>query len=147
MQHQPRRTILATALVAVGLGAAVGWAAARGVDGPVVLLQAGTTVVGQPIAYPAGKPVITGTIVTMEPGQSTGWHRHDVPLFGYMLEGELTVDYGPHGTRRYVAGEALLEAVATAHNGANTGSTTARVLVVAVGADGLANSRPAPAPE
>jgi len=37
--------------------------------------------------------------ITLLPGQQTGWHTHPVPLFGYILEGELTVDYGTKGQR------------------------------------------------
>jgi quercetin dioxygenase-like cupin family protein len=139
---------MVAALLAGGLGLGVGWAVARTTyPAATVLLQDQSTVIGQRIAYPSGEPQVTGAIVSMAPGQATGWHRHDAPLFAYMLEGELTVDYGPHGSRRYVEGEALLEAVEVAHNGTNTGAATARVLVVFMGAAGLANTIEMPAPD
>ncbi len=98
--HGVRR---AHALLAVGLAGAVGLGCgvALGRTGypPLeVLLQGSETVLGQEIAYPAGKPVVTAAIVTMVPGQETGWHAHEAPLFAWMLEGELTVDYGPDGS-------------------------------------------------
>ena len=34
-------------------------------------------VLGQEIACPGGTPVVTAAIVTMVPGQETGWHEHD----------------------------------------------------------------------
>jgi hypothetical protein len=73
-----------------------------------LLLSGGETVIGQEIAYPEGAPVVTAAIVTMVPEQETRWHVHEAPLMAWMLEGELTVDYGPDGKRTYVAGEALL---------------------------------------
>ena len=53
----------------------------------------------QPIAYPSGTPNITAAIVTIPPGGETGWHTHAVPLFAYILDGALTVDYGSKGTK------------------------------------------------
>ncbi len=73
-----------------------------------ILLQSGETVLGQPLAYPAGAPKVTAALVTMVPGQKTGWHRHDAPLFAYITEGELTVDYGDQGEKVYGPGDALL---------------------------------------
>jgi quercetin dioxygenase-like cupin family protein len=56
-------------------------------------------VTGEPIRYPSGAAKITAEEITLQPGQQTGWHTHPVPLFGYILEGELTVDYGAKGKR------------------------------------------------
>ncbi|WP_159090032.1 cupin domain-containing protein [Ruegeria sp. Alg231-54] len=62
-------------------------------------MQTDKSVIGEPLEYPDGTPQITMAIVTMQPGQKTGWHRHEVPLAAYMLEGEITVDYGDAGTK------------------------------------------------
>jgi quercetin dioxygenase-like cupin family protein len=138
-----RRTLCALLSATMALGLGLGIAAARtSYPESTVLFQGNTTVLGQKIAYPPGTPEVTGAIVTIEAGQSTGWHRHNAPLFAYMLDGELTVDYGPAGKRRYVAGDTLLEAIDVAHDGTNTGSAMARVLVVYIGAEGLANTTP-----
>ncbi|MEO1092210.1 MAG: cupin domain-containing protein [Pseudomonadota bacterium] len=107
-------------------------------------LETSTTVIGQPIVYPSGTPEVTVAIVTIEPGASTGWHRHEVPVIGYVLEGELTVDYGPDGTRLYRPGDALAEALGTEHDGTNTGDVPTRLLAVYLGAEGVANSTPTP---
>lgn len=106
-----------------------------------VLLSASETIIGQKLTYPEGQAQITAAIVNMSPGKSTGPHIHNVPLFGYMLEGELTVDYGPDGTRTYHKGDSLLEAVGSIHNGTNTGTGLARVLVVFAGAEGIKNTQ------
>lgn len=115
------------------------------------LLSTGQTVLGQPIAYPTQAPAhVAAAVITMLPGEATGWHQHDVPMFGYILEGEITVDYGDKGTHVYRQGEALMEAIDAAHNGRNTGSGPARILAVFMGADGVPDTvmlpqTPAPA--
>ena len=108
-----------------------------------VLQSTGKTVLGQPFAYPEAAPAkVIAVIVSMKPGEETGWHKHDVPLFGYVLEGELTVDYGKDGTRTYKTGDSLIEAFKTPHNGRNTGTGNMRVLAVFMGADGVPNTTP-----
>ncbi len=135
------RTILA---VAAGGLIAVSAAFARtaGQDYQRVddLFSGGKTVVGEPLVYPApGHARLTSVIVTMMPGKSTGWHTHGAPLFAYMLEGELQVDYGEKGVRTYRKGDAFLEAMAVAHNGTNKGTVPARVMAVFMGAEGREN--------
>jgi quercetin dioxygenase-like cupin family protein len=110
------------------------------------VLSTGTTVTDEPIRYPAGVAHITAVELTLKPGQQTGWHTHAVPLFGYILEGELTVDYGANGKRTYRKGEALAEAMNEAHNGRNTGRRPLKILVVFIGADGVPNTSPASPP-
>ncbi len=134
------RPLLAAGLagaVGLGCGVALGRASYPPLD---VLLESPETALGQPIAYPAGKPVVTAAIVTMAPGQETGWHEHDAPLFAWMLDGELTVDYGPDGSRVYRKGDAFLEAFRSRHNGRNSGAEAARLLAVFIGAEGVANT-------
>lgn len=109
-----------------------------------VLVSRSQTVIGQPFAYPQGTAMITGAIITMEPGNSTGWHRHNAPLFGFMLEGEITVDYGPEGLRTYRVGDGFVEAFGTYHNGTNSGDGVARILAVFAGADGVPNTEARP---
>lgn len=139
------RTATAVALAA-GLGLAAGAALGRTGYPPLeILLQSGSSVLGQPLAYPPGKPQVTAAIVTLQPGQETGWHRHGVPLLGYILEGALTVDYGPDGSRSYAAGEAFLEAFGSDHDGRNDGSAPMRLLAVYIGAEGVPNSVMRPA--
>lgn len=110
-------------------------------DEPVTLLDAEeTTILGQPIRYPEGTPQITSTIITLQPGEETGWHRHDTPLYGFVLAGSLTVDYGDDGERQYEAGDALIEAIGTSHNGRTNGDEPVHILVVNIGSDTAANT-------
>ena len=101
----------------------------------VPLLSTGTSVIGETIRYPkAGRAHVTAAIVTLAPGGRTIMHKHGVPLFAYILDGELTVDYGKHGKRTYLKGQTFMEAMHTPHVGINTGSEPVRLLAVYMGA-------------
>lgn len=108
------------------------------------LFSTSETILGEPVAYPAGKAKLTGAVIAMAPGQKTGWHTHGVPLAGMVLEGELTVDYGDKGKRTYKAGDALVESMGTPHNGANLGTAPMRLFAIYIGAEGVPNSIPVP---
>lgn len=107
------------------------------------LLSAHQSIVGERLKYPTtGDARITAAIITLAPGASTIEHEHGVPLFAYMLDGELTVDYGAHGKRAYKKGDAFMEAMAVPHAGTNTGGVPVRILAVYMGADGARDTIP-----
>jgi quercetin dioxygenase-like cupin family protein len=146
-----QRTRLVTLTLTAFLGAlcllVIGTSRGLTRDSVASLLSTGQTVIGQPIAYPSAKAAkITSVIVTMLPGEKTGWHQHDVPMFGYILEGEVTVDYGVKGTRVYRQGDAVMEAEDWPHDGHNTGTVPARILAVFMGAEGIPNTVMTPNP-
>lgn len=104
------------------------------------LLVTGKTIVGEDIQYPTtGAPKITVAVVTVAPGAPAAFHRHPVPLVAYVLEGELTVDYGPKGVKTFRQGDALVEAMNVPHRGMNLGSGMVKLLAVYIGAEGTAN--------
>ena len=105
-----------------------------------VLVSSSQSILGQTIDYPAGQATMTAAIVTLQPGQSTGSHMHEAPLFVMVLEGEVTVDYGQGVTKRYVKDDAFLEAFKSNHNGTNTGSVPVRILTVYAGSDSVKNT-------
>ncbi|EME70159.1 double-stranded beta-helix domain-containing protein [Paramagnetospirillum caucaseum] len=106
----------------------------------VELLSTGTTVVGEPIRYPDSGPArVTSTIVTLAPHSEAALHLHPAPMYAYILEGEVVVDYGPHGRRTYVQGQALMETMAVPHKGINATGRPVRILCVFMGAEGTAN--------
>jgi quercetin dioxygenase-like cupin family protein len=110
----------------------------------VPLLSTGVTIVGETIRYPTSGPAhVTAAIVTLAPGESTIVHRHGVPLFAYILDGELTVDYGADGKRTYRSGQAFMEAMDVNHFGKNTGTQPVRLLAVYMGAEGAKDVIPA----
>ena len=108
----PSRLFLAAALF---LALAAPAAAEEAAYQKVMKLFDGTeNVVGETLAYPQTGPAhVTSLVVTMKPGEETGPHRHGVPTFGYILEGQVTVDYG-----------------------VNDGTSPVRILVVFMGAEG-----------
>jgi quercetin dioxygenase-like cupin family protein len=112
------------------------------------LLDTTKTITGQTLSYPTGAPAkVSAAIITMQPGEERGWHKHDVPLVGYILDGELTIDFGPLGTRVFRKGEAFVEAVNTSHNGRNLGKSEVRILAVFLGAEGVPDTVPMPPPQ
>ena len=144
----PQSSPCLTACLALGLFLASSSAIAEtaapvpqpaGVDpGTRTVLSTGTTVTDETIRYPSGAPArITAVEITLRPGQQTGWHSHPVPLFGYILEGELTVDYGAKGQRTYRKGDGFAEAMNEAHNGRNMGQVPVNILAVFIGAEGV----------
>ena len=112
-----------------------------------LILSTDTTVTGEPIRYPSGAAArITAVEITLAPGQQTGWHMHPVPLFAYILEGELTVDYGGKGERTYRAGDGFMEAMDERHDGRNSGQGSVKILAVVIGEQGVQGSVPASPP-
>jgi quercetin dioxygenase-like cupin family protein len=111
-------------------------------EGTEVLLDAQQlTTLDQQVTYPKKKPAqVSSVIQTLEPGQETGWHRHKVPQFVYVLEGTVTVEYDAGVVKEYPAGTAYLEAEDIWHNGTNKGDDAVRMLTVYMGAEGAKNS-------
>lgn len=106
----------------------------------IELLATGTTVVGEQIRYPTSGPAkVTASIVTIAPGADSLVHRHPAPLVAYILDGEVTVDYGPLGRKVFRKGEAMVEAMDVPHRGMNFGSEPVRILAIYLGAEGTAN--------
>ncbi|MHA1563909.1 MAG: cupin domain-containing protein [Alphaproteobacteria bacterium] len=110
-------------------------------DGSTIeLLDTTTTNIGQPLHYPGdAAPRITSLIVTLQPGEETGRHRHPVLTYGHILSGELEINYGEQGTKTYSAGDSLIEAIDTWHNGRNSGDELLSILVVFMGAEDTPN--------
>jgi quercetin dioxygenase-like cupin family protein len=113
--------------------------------GPTVetLIETDLTVLDQEFAYPEGIAKITAAIVSLPPGGVLAPHLHTVPLFGYILQGELIGDYGSEGEIAYRKGDALVEAIDWPHQGRTGGRGVMKILVVYAGAEGVANSEPA----
>lgn len=130
------RTFIAAAVLALSPA----WALAQNAYPTVDILSTGTTVVGEEVKYPATGPAhVTASIVTIAPGAETVLHRHGTPLFAYLLEGDLVVDYGAKGKRAYKPGEAFMEAMDVPHRGMNGGTTPVKILAVYLGAAGASN--------
>jgi quercetin dioxygenase-like cupin family protein len=136
MLHRSLTVALAVIASHALTGRATAQDAAQAKDYPATpLLSTGTSILGETIRYPKSGPAhVTAAIVTLAPGSRTIMHKHGVPLFAYILDGELTVEYGTHGTRIYREGQSFMEAMAIAHFGINNGSQPVRLLAVYMGA-------------
>ncbi len=133
------RLAVTAAIVAMQLGA-VHAAGAQQAYPSVEVLSTGTTVIGETIRYPTTGPAkVTSTIVTLGPHSEAALHLHPAPMYAYILEGEVIVDYGPHGRRTYTQGQALMEAMNAPHKGINATGQPVRILCVFMGAEGTAN--------
>lgn len=112
------------------------------VAGNVPLLsKVSTTILGQPIVYPSSTQAeVSSSVLTMLEGQETGWHAHEAPMMAYILSGSVRVTYDGGIVKTYSAGEAIMEAIGTHHNGVSAGPGPVVILVVNIGADGVANT-------
>lgn len=135
------KKLLPYLLTFVAGGSVIAWGipTPRGPDIDL-LISTDETVLGQEFKYPQGKAKITGAIVTVPPGVTLRHHHHPVPVFGYVLQGELIVDYGEARERIYKKGDSLVEAFNTPHSGRNGGKGNVKILVVYAGADGIPNT-------
>jgi len=97
------------------------------------ILDTNKTIINQDIQYPSGSPQITSKIITIPVGAETGKHIHEYPMFAYVLEGEITVDYGDQGTKTFEKGDSFVEAINYTHNGKNTGSEPTKILTLLIG--------------
>ena len=104
------------------------------------LLEAGRTITGEAIRYPASpSPLVVAERITIAPGQSTGWHRHAAVTFGHILSGTLEVEYATGERRVLRAGDSLLESMDVPHNAVNVAAEPVRILAVFMGAQGKAS--------
>lgn len=96
------------------------------------------TILDQRVTYPKKKPArISSETVVLEPGESTGWRRHRIPVYVHVLSGTYTIDFGEGALVEYPEGSAFIQATKTDYNGMNTGEESASVLHVYLGAKGL----------
>lgn len=113
---------------------------ASGVEASLILKT--TTTTGH---YPAkylntDKPEITVMKVEIKPGAETGWHSHPVPLYAYVLEGDLTVEVKGGKTYQFATGDAIVEFVNVPHNGKNFGTKSVMLIVFYTGEIGNPNT-------
>ena len=111
------------------------------------LLKTQTDAAGKAIVYPTGSPEVTAVRVEIPPGAQTGWHKHPVPCFAYILEGELHVQIDGGETKILKAGEAYAETVDALHNGMNQGTVPVKLVMFATSASGQPYAVRPPAPE
>lgn len=114
-----------------------GPAPATGYKGGVtskLLKQTTLTANGQKIAYPVtDRAEVTAMTVDLAPGAETGWHKHTIPVYAYVLTGVIEVELEGGQRVSYKAGDAIIEVVDAFHNGSNRGTETVRLVVFYTG--------------
>ena len=88
--------------------------------------------------------VLTGQIVTIEPGGQTGRQRHNVPSYVYVLEGTLTTNsmggpVGVAGVQYHAEGQSYMDAPGVWHNHTNTGTTPVKYLLLLISTPGASD--------
>ena len=132
-----RRTALATLL---GLG---GTLAVHAQENPLPagfttqpLLKTAMTRDNEPIRYPMANPEMISVIGTLEKDGRTPLHMHPVPVYVYVLEGEIELRTEGATPHRYRAGDAFIESQNRRHQAFNVAGGPSKLLVVFVGEAG-----------
>lgn len=123
-------------LLTIGIAAAAEPATSQPAVTLKPLMKTTTSWDGTPLHYPAGQAEITAFELVLAPGAETGWHSHPAPAFGLVLDGEWTVTLKDGRSKTLRPGDPVAEVVDTLHNGRNTGTVPARLLVFFAGAVG-----------
>ena len=95
---------------------------------------------GDRIKYPSfASPEVSALEVDIAVGAETGWHKHPVPVYGYVLAGRLLVDMEGGKSLTFNPGDAIIEVVDVWHNGRNIGCEPVRLAVFYLGGKDVAN--------
>jgi quercetin dioxygenase-like cupin family protein len=105
------------------------------------LLKTDTTTIGQKIIYPDFQnDEVTIAKITIPPGKSTGWHKHEFPVFAYVLQGNLTVEMDNNKIYQFPANSSFSEVINTFHNGENQGNEDVVLIAFFMGGKGVSLS-------
>jgi len=101
------------------------------------VLKTDTTTIGQKIIYPQFKDdEVTILKINIPPGESTGWHKHEFPVFAYVLKGTLTVEIENNKTLQFPKNTSFAEVMNTFHNGINKGDEAVVLIAFFMGGKG-----------
>ena len=100
-----------------------------------------TTTNGQRISYPkTDSAEVTVVTVDIPPGGETGWHQHPIPVYAYVLSGELVVELEDGKKTIFKEGDSIIEVVNAPHNGRNLGKVPVKLVVFYTGVEGSSNT-------
>jgi quercetin dioxygenase-like cupin family protein len=105
---------------------------------PIVeeLLQSEVNSMGQKIRYPeVNNAKVTMTKITFPPGETTGWHKHNIPVFSYIIKGTLTVETEDGKVMKYKENTCFSESYNIYHKGTNKENTNLVVMAIYLGGD------------
>ncbi len=92
------------------------------------------------IIYPQGDTKLTALLVEMEPYAKMHLHHHEVPSFGYILEGQIIVESNTGDKKTFNKGDVVIEMVNKKHSGFNPGNTITKFIVFYMGTEDLKNT-------
>lgn len=92
------------------------------------------------IIYPNGDAKITALVVEMQPQAKMQMHYHEVPSFGYILEGKITVQSESGDIQTFSKGDVVIEMINKKHSGVNPGDTVTKFIVFYMGTEDLKNT-------
>jgi quercetin dioxygenase-like cupin family protein len=85
--------------------------------------------------------VLTGQVIEIDPGGTTGRQRHMVPSYVYVLDGTLTTNseggpVGVGGVQYHAAGQSYMDVPGVWHTYTNSGTTPVKYLLLLIGTPG-----------
>ncbi|MDA9221533.1 cupin domain-containing protein [Methylophilaceae bacterium] len=92
------------------------------------------------IIYPKSDAKITAVVVEMQPQAKMQMHSHEVPSFGYILEGKITVQSESGDIKTFSKGDVVIEMINKKHSGVNPGDTVTKFIVFYMGTEDLKNT-------
>lgn len=100
---------------------------------PRPILQATTTLTGQPLFFPLFRNQVASTLVELAAGGQTGPQRFETPAVVYVLDGTLTVEVEGQPARSFTTGQAFVPPFGLLANATNRGTGTIRFLTTVFG--------------
>ncbi len=103
-----------------------------------VLAKSMTASNGQKLEYlKTENAEVTVMTVEIAPGRETGWHLHSVPVYAYVIAGNLTVKMEGGKQYEFNEGQPVIEVMNTPHNGINFGNVPVKLIVFYTGEQGM----------
>lgn len=100
------------------------------------VVETDVNAMGQKIVYPDFKDAKVSMMkITFPPGESTGWHKHIIPVFSYILKGTLSIETEDHKFLEFKEGSSFAEMINVYHNGSNKGTEDVVAFVIYLGGD------------
>ncbi len=98
------------------------------------------TIAGEPEFYlSTPDPEVSSVVFTFPPGAVSQWMIHPAPVYVYVLEGTLVVEFEDGSHQSFHEGQGFLQCRSKWHRGRNDGSQTMRFLAVFFGGKGVPN--------
>jgi quercetin dioxygenase-like cupin family protein len=102
------------------------------------ILKTDTTTIGQKIIYSNFQDdEITISKITIPSESSTGWHKHEFPVFAYIIKGKLTVELENNKIMQFSENSSFAEVINTFHNGVNKGKDDVVLIAFFMGGKGV----------